>query len=207
MADVLPLNFPIPGENAVASYNYEELASGLGYIEFYGLSILDGTTPDTEYFLTTSEIYSQDIELTSTATTYSFYSSPFNLPRVVEGRAYVELPFGAKGGSGDTAAATVAIKHYDGSTATTLDTTKTETLEDPGTNGTNAEVQVLKFNLAETNFKIGDQLLITITTERTGSAVAVIALDPKNREGTQMTENNGADSRVFKAGIPFKINL
>ena len=35
MAEVMPINFPLPSESAVASYNWSDVASGETYITFY----------------------------------------------------------------------------------------------------------------------------------------------------------------------------
>ena len=56
MAEVMPINFPLPSENAVASYNYTDMAEGTGVTVFY----LVGATGDN--ILTTQTVYADDIE-------------------------------------------------------------------------------------------------------------------------------------------------
>jgi hypothetical protein len=43
MADLLPLNFPLPSESSIASYDYIDSIEGLGYITFYAVNHTDFT--------------------------------------------------------------------------------------------------------------------------------------------------------------------
>lgn len=92
MAEVMPINFPLPSENAVASYNQEDIASGVGWVKFYC-----GVTDDGNYILTTipftSSVSSQySILTTADASTITFESSAFNSPRMVGGKMLVKYP-------------------------------------------------------------------------------------------------------------------
>ena len=90
MAEVLPVAFPIPGESAIASYSYTDIAEGTGVVSFYGAETYD-TTASTKYILTTNSIISNNPEIISPNGNYDFDLTPFNMPKTIKGTAYFSV--------------------------------------------------------------------------------------------------------------------
>lgn len=132
MANTLPLNIPVPASASIASFNYTDIAEGTGVVKFYGASRnANGTT---DYFLTTSPVYSDDIILSGAIPTGNFdrvlaksYDVKFNRPQNLKGIAYLNLSIGASVGTardGDTKIfVSGAILKISGATAITDITT------------------------------------------------------------------------------------
>jgi len=100
MADLMKKkSFLRSGEGAIASYNYEDIASGSGVIVFYALEAstsTNGSNEQAKYFLTTERIKSKDYYTQYTIPggnwckfcEFSFDSLPFNTKRILNGRCY-----------------------------------------------------------------------------------------------------------------------
>ncbi|HEC64028.1 MAG TPA: hypothetical protein ENI23_01900 [bacterium] len=84
----LPKFYRNVGETGIKSYNYVDIANGLGYTTFYLTNTQDPAF--TEYVLgATQLIASTNDGLLGTNQTYEFETSTFNLPRRVNGTAYL----------------------------------------------------------------------------------------------------------------------
>ena len=101
MAKILPNNFPIPANDAVASYSFEDLVTRLGYTDFYAAISQDD---DYKYYnLLSFALPSADTRLEYVAgdLLYMFSTSPFNLPRTIKGKAYVSGSVNSSSGNAD----------------------------------------------------------------------------------------------------------
>lgn len=85
MAEQLPINFAVPSEGAIASYNWIDLEAGFGYVDYYLCSSDDGTIY--KRTLTTTAVPSSEASI-STSANYYFISSVLNSPKTIEGTAY-----------------------------------------------------------------------------------------------------------------------
>lgn len=187
MADNLPINFNIPSEGAIASYSWTDVASGLGYVTLYltshevdhvtAFSLIDATIAGKRYG---SGWYS---------TTYqAFDSSGFNTPRTVKGKMYFS------GQMCNTAVnAPIYAKVYHVTAAGVETEIGAENYTD--SNLTAGYPFCLCWNIAETDFKIGEYIRIYVKT----SNLHYISTDPS---GT--VPAGFYPSRVL---IPFKLNL
>ena len=83
----IPQIIPVPSVKANASYDFVDIATGLGFVLYYGVS---GAEPTQTYILASEPLRSN---LTYTGrsgagtTTLTFDTSVFNLPRTVKGTA------------------------------------------------------------------------------------------------------------------------
>lgn len=179
MAIGLPQAIPKGSPLGVASYDYTDLASGLGIVVYYGgQEELNGNTE--RYFLGQStDIYSTNTNSTYTGSasqTYNFDSPAFNLPRTAKGNALIqftyECPTGLGGGNSATSCrikAQLFKLHADGSTTTALSSVATAYHD--GTGGTSALAEGVKtpfcysLALTQTIIKKGEKLRVAITLE------------------------------------------
>lgn len=137
---------------AIASYNYTDVADGTGGITLYGK--LSETNVGDECFLSTISQAAADSGVNHH--TFNLDLTPFNIPRTAMGTA--ELFFVARG-TGDNSSYSARIYHYDGSTETPISSRKytTNVSDDP-------YELLLRFSLTEKLFRKGDILRLKMYT-------------------------------------------
>ena len=218
MAEVLPINFPLPSESAVASYDYYDIAEGTGMKMFYLVSVHG------DYILTENPIYAETVEyntgeseLTTDFTKImdvDYDLSSFNFPKTVKGTAVCSFSFfGFKSGTAvTTTKITVRVRKWDGVTETEIGNATTGDLL--STAAKIYKTTSLIIPLTETNFKIGD--ILRVTVEGWGKEAAAdstleigIGQDPMNRDATRLipSTDDPVSTTVTKIWIPFKIDL
>jgi hypothetical protein len=182
MADNLPINFPLPSESAIASYNYQDIAAGLGYKTFYLVDPAD--TASTKYVLSPEAITTGGTTGgLLTAGTYTFTTSTFNSPRILKGTAYFYGKL-VRNASNQTAAVTIKVN------ATAISSTITSPTY------TATSPFCLEVPLTETRVKRGDTISAVVTiTGATGGAV----IDPQG--------DIRAETPSMQVNLPFKIDL
>ena len=183
MADNLPVNFPIPTEGAVASYSYEDLASGLGFTRFY--FVVAASESEVQLILTDDSSLNSTLYWTGTSglnylpnndSPFDFNTSIFNSTRTIGGTAHFQ---GEWEGMTDPEVH-LTIKHYDGTTETNI-SSKVQARYITGATEFGSNIDI-----TEKTFKKGDTLRIEVETA--GSSVLI----------------QGATLR-FSITIPFKI--
>lgn len=191
MAEVMPINFPLPSEKAAVTYSYEDLVNGLGYSTFYC-----GVTDDGNYILTPfpfiastrSGVQYSDVE----NTTITFVSSTFNTPRIMKGKALIKYGMSTSAGAGTRSMNLIIYKN------TTALVTQAITV--PQAN--EGYYLTTEVTIPETVIGIGD--VIKVEFAPTGAGPLYLAHDPSDEfDGTI-----GALSTVhssLKCEIPFKI--
>jgi len=222
MAEVMPVNFPLPSESAVASYSYTDVAEGTGVTVFN----LVGATGDN--ILTTQTVYADKIEeesaVTDTTSAYvkifdvDYDLSAFNMPKTIEGTGLLNFSQYGKGSGDETSwwYFTIVVKKYDGSTETTIGTVNSSTLSATGVH-TTTNLELLPITLSQTHFAIGDILRVTVegyikdTDWISGGRNTLkigIGQDPMNRDGSYLIPStNTGEITLNKIYIPFKLDL
>lgn len=227
MADNLPVSFPIPGESAIASYDYTDIAEGTGMVVFYAFSSYEGGAAD--YHLSTSAIPSHNQFTQATIGDHiyqpicdlDFDTSPFNLPKTIKGTAWVVVPCGYAEGvssSGDIKF-TAYIRKWTGSVESEIASAASEDpiVLDTAGDDHKSKYAVVKITVPQTHFKIGEMLRLTIvamgvSNDGDNNGYYCIGHDPANRNSQYATgtiapfEDNYGGS-VLKVYIPFKIDL
>jgi len=87
MAEGLPLAFPLPSESAVASYDFADLVSGKGVIQFYPNICYDGEHRD--YILDPTPFLVNFYKGFLEGGTYLFDTQKYNKPLLVRGDAFL----------------------------------------------------------------------------------------------------------------------
>ena len=207
----MPQNFPAPA-GAVATYSYEDIASGLTYVVYYGNTTLDSTatlnyeligTPQDPEEPTTSQARSLD-------NTHTFDTAPFKVARFYNGNTInVILPFftnPAAGTAAPTITVYVSLFHYDGSTETQIGATVSKSL----TGNTISQFEMLNALIEETddfNFAVGDllRLKVRIVTASSSNAndYAGICHDSKNATFTG-SEGGDCRTRILSVIVPYR---
>lgn len=191
----VPIIYRTAAEN-IATYNYEDLASGTGYIIFYGGGL------QSTYNLESNSFYSNLIATkAATALTTSYvqaldidFDVILNAPRTLKGYAIISCPLGARGtsnspGSKVTMKYTAYIRKWDGTNETEIaNAESTELQVTSGLDTINSGIKSVNILVPLTKFKKGETLRLTIVvsakTNEAGGASSLIALghDPKNRD-------------------------
>lgn len=226
MAEVLPINFPLPSESAVASYDYYDFADGTGMKLLYFAATSD------DEILTANSVYSNTIETSylkdpMNDTSYTKYIdkdfdlSAFTTPKTIGGTAYFNGTFyfdSGNTGAGQTMSAYIQImvRKWDGSSETEI-ANNTYTLSHGSGNSTEKKLFCMSVTIPNTNFKIGETLRISVLVYGKLTAVdsgledltVAFGYDPMNRDGTYIipSADDPVTTTQLKGWIPFKIDL
>lgn len=200
----LPLQFPQPTEQAIASYDWIDIAEGTGIRIFYGIVSETGSGFD-YHLIGNKDAYSVvtgTIRTTTGETTLDFDLGKFNLPQTVKGTAYFSCGMGAN-------AATVSVKVQgkkdSGGTVTNFTSEITSQTFAPG--GSDSEMVFLKLAVTETNFQVGDFIRLTVKLVQAAPGTNVtVGHSPKNQDYTNITPGT-KNSTIMAFHCPFRIDL
>ena len=173
----------------MASYDWIDVANGLGIVVFYGTRTEIST--GAAYALVENALMAGGVgsERILGSTTATFETSVFNSPRTVKGTAYISGETIAQ--AGDTGRITATIKKWDGTNETNISSAVQSQV-----NGAGSEGIFMPLNLTETRFKIGDTLRVTIVAAGFSASFGFY-IDPISEAGKE----------PFKVLIPFRITV
>lgn len=206
----------------VATFSFNDIASGEGFVTINGLATINDTT--TSYGAGSNIIFSHPESTSSSAFSdlsfveqlnLDFDTSKFNIPRTMDGTAFLNISFAAKAvGAGDCSAyCIVKLFHFDGSTETQLGSNQqTQTVTESRSSDDRSDTSALQFSITNQLFKVGDLLRITVgvwgkVTGNTG--IVKLYHDPKDTTPSEDTDAGVslADSTKLELFVPFKIEL
>jgi hypothetical protein len=198
----VPINFGVPTEGAIASYDWTDIAEGTGSIIFDGLACTatGGVTRHaTKNFALSSNpgSHTRGSSFGGGATdTLDFRLSPFNTPRVIGGNFFTTYTHYLYTGGGANASIDVTIKiiKLSGAVETEMGTVTAAT-RSIAASVTVQEGRILNGTIAQTNFKIGDILIIRATVVTSGGG-----------GGWEVRFYHDPADLYFKTSIPFKID-
>ena len=209
-----PQPFPALPNDAVATYDWQDIASGQGYINLY-----PAETEDTKLLTKTTEIYPTYGKLYSDATNTAFdedFDITFTVPLTVEGLVLITLPvYFAKGNTTDaitpTSTLTLYIRHWDGTTETTLASDSVVASMELGgaAYGKGAKVYSFSLDVSKTHFAAGSTLRYTITGTSTGNAAKFLWVyrDTANRTVAVTLPPGTTEMETSKTLIAIPINI
>jgi hypothetical protein len=219
MADQLPINFAVPQEGAIASYDFEDIIDGSGYLRLYATRMHnDGTySLIAENRISPFMIHSATGYVSATATvalaaspTYTtilnltFNSAAFNFPRILNGTARLQLPISYNVNGASIIRNTITITNVTTSETIASDTWST-TYAAPASIAASNIIRPMTISnkrIAPTN-----QIRINIVIDGTNTAGAVngtatINFDPLDRAGVADTF-----SSQLILEVPVKVEL
>ena len=200
---LIPPTFPTPTETAIASYDFTDIESGLGFVDFFAAKT-DLAAGAEEILTDDATVYSGDISTNRTTagtTSFTFDSSVFNLPKTVKGTAIFSCGIGGVNTANITAV-TAKLQKYDGTSATDLSSVITSS--GFTASGTDDKMMLLQLPLTETRIKKGEQLRLLVTFVLNNNISADIGHDPRGRSDGSIG-TNAVTTMVIK--IPFKIDI
>ena len=183
--------------SAIASYDYTDIASAVGYSLFYGAVCTDGTG-----ILTTEPIYSAEIEKDGTdgVLTEETFEVTFNAPQTINGNAILTFCNSnpSPGGGFQT-----AVLYLSGSALTTLGTF----LDDVAFAGASNTTYCAVVPIVNQQVKVGDVLRLFVSGSGAATSDYGWGVDPMNRDGSYITPSTEALTTQLKLYVPFRIDL
>lgn len=214
---------PIPqiyrksAEAAIASYDYTDIAAGIGVQTFYACqAVMSG---ETLYSLAAdSSIYSGAIsEKDNKITSDLDYDVTFNLPRIIKGTIRVSVTQGVFGvGATDWVYLTISLYKVSGGTPTQIGTTERTIVTKIDGSVILSKTCLLEFETGgKIHFKKGDILRLKVIGVSNPSAHADsetgYGCDPADRNdqivGVKVKIINDVDTTQLKVAVPFVIDL
>lgn len=213
---------------AIVTYDYTDIASGVGYSIFYG-GHMGEVTSSGSWLLSDNEFYSNDIvtkERTDSSGAWELvidkdFDVTFNLPRVVRGDAIISIPSGMS----QQATSTDEFRHdifiyrvRDGAPTYLISGSSiVHKHTSAGAAETFSEIGTNELAIPETTFKKDDTLRLNVVMMQKGSPAAQptvygIAHDPKNRNDPRATAATGkvildTTDTVLEFHVPFKLDI
>lgn len=213
----VPQNF-VAFSNVLANYNFVDLASGTGYINFYA-----GKTVDLS-LLSNFTYYSDVIYTEGNNGTAAYvllmdidFDVLLNRPLDIKGMGILNIPLEivVDAGTGKVSSlyATAILRKWDGSTETDIVSNDSSVLNATGIAGTvvtRFAVKAVDLTAPLTHFKVGETLRVTVrlygkTSDGTGIMYGRLAHDPKNR--SDGWDGTGAVPSQLAFQCPVRLNL
>ena len=201
----VPQNFSALS-NVLANYDFVDIASGTGYVNFYA-----GNTVDLK-ILSNFTYYSKDVQLQGTSThgagdeliLDTDYDCVINRPLNLKGLGVVNVPV-YSGYSSNVVYVIVILRKWNGVTETDIVTNTSSTFSGAAL----FSMLSVDLDIPLTHFKIGETLRLTIQyhcTNTTGSNFTVgYGQDPKGR--TSGFDSTGAVPSTLTFQCPVRLNL
>lgn len=199
MADLLPNNFPIPNEPAVASYDFINFATGQGYVTLYLAGSIQDTSSTIGYFLTPQRIesdYNARRIIGNSAWDVDF-DILFLRPYIIQGDVIITSFQNGGGGAVDTPTWSV-IKVAVGGAETVL-----ATLEVSSTGAGTINLRTCVLTVAKTKIGVGEKLRINFASTLSGSAY--VGIDPIGRTTQTETSSGATIGETTKVQIPLRV--
>jgi hypothetical protein len=208
----VPINFAVPGEGAVASYSFTDLATGTGYTSFYFIDCSNSIK-----MLTPTTFYSKK-GYTATPTNTAMdvdFDLLFNKKSVVAGDALIQIPVVLvnNSGGGGTITTTAKAEIFAvavGGAETSLGSISENLSASVAASDYSNQFLIGKITVAEHAFVKGEKLRVTFTATAMGSnLITMIGHDPKNRTSAfsaQPITTTWITSQSI-INIPFKVEL
>jgi len=226
----IPETFPSQPDNAIASYDYQDIEEGTGITIYYPMYGYDATSDEpllSTKLLPTSRRGKVTTVLDNSSTSYAtmlnetFPSQLFNTPRIVKGTAYAVIPMKFDPQVSDQIGAfkvTCTIYHSDGVTDTSIGQIVGPEVQSTPAGSSYPVIFVFPITMTQKNFKIGDFIKVTLLAEvRRVSGTSTtphfsIGHDPLNRDGGNYASNRDLTPSVSdfeqtrcEIHIPFKL--
>ena len=227
---VLPRVYRKATEQVIQTFDFIDIASGIGFVEYFGGNHGAGG-PSGAHILSKAKFFSDQVSTVqsiTSETTYTKFSDldfdlVFNNAQTIEGEILCVIPSAVKAGTGESFQhfINVIIRKFDGTTETDIREVSGAfaTITNLGTNDYDYDLTTIRLKMPSTLFKRGDTFRMTvekfIKSNTQIAAFSVIGNDPENRAKgpTEDTNGGGVDftfgTEVSRMSvlIPFKVDL
>ena len=194
-------------ESAIAAYDYTDIASGEGVVQFMGMKVATGAATYDYIMTTNAGAYSSTYGWSALDGFNEDFDVTFNKPQTIKGDLYLNVPLALYVTGGTiTALIDSTIIHYDGTTETTIGakTLSPNEIIDTADTWLNPVIS-LKFGIANTHFKIGDTLRVNLSGSHSGGTA------PQGRIGYSPVGNQASTTFVttqrLNVFVPFRIDI
>ena len=212
--------FPAIPNNAIASYDYVDVANGTGITDFYlmredssrGLQATQTRTTAKEEEMSAVYVYNGNVFHLSGSQPVTFSLAPFNLPRTIKGQALVQGSFELSGGNAqgliklvfaltkngtEFASGSMAQQSADPSAFVSGSIVLPITITTP-THLTRGDVLGVKY------YVLGKS---TAVTGETAGVKTTIGTSPLDENGSVLTPStNPGETTITKISIPFRLD-
>ena len=208
----VPLNFQAIS-NVLANYNFVDIASGTGYINFYAGTTVDLKLLSNNTFYSDAIVSSVALGQNTGATLIIDYDFDvlLNRPLDIEGLGIVNTPLGATSTTTETVAiyAIISFSKWDGSSESVIVSNTSSTIND-GNGPTSAYgITATDLTIPLTHFKIGEYIRLTVQVYAshtgTNAATGILGHDPKSR--VTGFDGTGAVPSQLIFQCPVRLNL
>jgi len=198
------------GEGAIATYDYIDIANGVGIASFDAFATQASGAVITQGLISSEvsgdPIYTRIIN-TGGATTHNF-DVAFNTPRTMKGKVVLNFTLGE---IDDGGSCHVVITLYKGTNGvyTSLGTATCSQFAGTDTK-TDYYRKSLGITVTETNFKIGDIFRVTAVLNVyyvTGNHSSLLYYDPSNETLTSTVTVPKTYNSNFKVYVPFRLDI
>lgn len=195
----VPGIFP-PSKEFVANFDWIDLASATGHIEYCGLNAKDSVADNYSLIqsdnkgavsagnLTTNEVKSTNITGNSGQSfDKDFDLTVFQLPRTLEGDAFARVSMGSRGDAITNVVITAKLRKWDGSTETDIVSVDSDTFTITAGDETS---RTLKLAVPKTHFKKGETLRLTIQITTSNNFLYQVGHDPQDKSSSNLAAGN-----------------
>ena len=188
---------------SIASYPYEDIEEGFGYVTYYAAALKDRNTgsPVNTYVLTKQLLFSAHpcvgFKGDGATITTTYYSPAFARPRVLKGTIFTNASSGGNLTSGKWAQMNIRFYHFDGTTSTQIGDQHTGDIMSRSGDGTEYQVETGRITAASpVKFKRGDQLKMEVDAVLyiTNGYQWEYGNDPQNRDSDGVSQDGGSGS-------------
>jgi hypothetical protein len=222
----VPINFAVPGESSLASYDYTDIAEGVGVVYHYGGEVSqDPADSSRRYRLfkdtfipegkVISKIYGFTLINGVATNTYAtkFDTNFFNIPKTLFGSSILQIPI-VTANPNTNSEYNLQLKIYtvNAAGAETLVHTDTQTIKYPGVVD-NYILRVIPYTITTPIVvKRGEKLRYSIELYAVDTSYFTIVHNPENTEvivlkNATLYVTVPAGSSQLKIGVPFKLDL
>jgi len=213
----VPAPFPLLNDAKLTNYDWTDLASGTGYVTYYGVNTFDGSTFLSPNRLDSYNWYYGAAPPTTEQQVHDLdFDVTFDLPQTIDGILYVTHTYAVTNNNGVNTMQSytkVRVYHYDGSTETEIGAqVTTTTLAAGGVGQVQAARPTIQFDITR-QFKAGETLRVNFEVWAwisSGSSSYAFYADGSNR-GTgavlstpQAITGHTANTDI-QVQVPFKI--
>lgn len=203
---ILPIRIPAQPVPAIQSYDYVDVAQGVGITSFFAAI---ANSYGTGVLLPTAEVTLSGSTKQTNAGIQSitFDSFSFNLPRTVQGSGFFSFGWGKQVGTA-TGSILYHLMKFDGTTETSLMTSGTWNILAANTN---SGTVLMKYSIdSPTTIKVGEnlRLRVWVSCNTGGGDYIAVGHDPKNNETPDMFPSTDTDNTtIMRLGVPFRIEV